>query len=328
MTWHASQKIPELQPAPMQQHENYLRTFSGLGADIKRLEYRTENRTTGTVRIIIRNWKMVGRFAIVARGPVWCPDTSQDIRAQATSELIRDLRRNCRGCILTPETHQGRDPIAQAGLLPIVSHGTQARLDISAEEHVRKAAQHSKWRNRLVRAMKADLSIEDHPMPLDPNHWILSNEADQAKSRGYKRLPHSFALTWVRKNGPKSARVFVARHKGQPVAGMLFLIHGKASSYHIGWTGIDGRALNAHNLLLWTASNWFAARGGKWIDLGTLDCETTPGLARFKLGAGAQAIKLGATWLDAPGARLTRRALGRWAGWAPSQTHPCSLRSA
>jgi hypothetical protein len=53
-----------------------------------------------------------------------------------------------------------------------------------------------------------------------------------------------------------------------------------------------------------------ARRGITRLDLGTLDTEAAPGLARFKLGSGAAARALGGTWLWWPplarGARLVR----------------------
>jgi hypothetical protein len=37
------------------------------------------------------------------------------------------------------------------------------------------------------------------------------------------------------------------------------------------------------------------------LDLGTVDTENAPGLARFKIGSGAQIRSLGGTWLRIPG---------------------------
>jgi hypothetical protein len=39
------------------------------------------------------------------------------------------------------------------------------------------------------------------------------------------------------------------------------------------------------------------------LDLGTLDTQNAPGLARFKLGSGATAQLLGGTWARLPGWR-------------------------
>lgn len=183
------------------------------------------------------------------------------------------------------------------------------------------ARQFPKWRNRLRRAQKAGLRVDHAPMSTEPDHWLLLHEAQQAKSRGYRALPAAFTSVWCRENGPKTTRLFTARQKGEPIAAMLFLRHGKGASYHIGWSNAAGRALNAHNLLLWEASDWLARRCVAWVDLGPLDTESAPGLARFKLGSGAEPMRLGATYLDtlatAPFARLPR--VG---GIRSHQSHP------
>jgi hypothetical protein len=42
------------------------------------------------------------------------------------------------------------------------------------------------------------------------------------------------------------------------------------------------------------------AEGVLWLDLGQVDTEAAPGLARFKLGTGADLRRLGATCLVLP----------------------------
>lgn len=148
------------------------------------------------------------------------------------------------------------------------------------------------------------MTVIDTPMPETPGHWLLVREAKQAKQRRYRRLPAAFTESWVRAGGRRCARLFTAEHDGECVAAMLFLLHGRSATYHIGWSGPQGRALGAHNLLLWKAQLWMAERGIRSLDLDLIDTETTPGLARFKLGSGARIVTLGATRLSAPGTRL------------------------
>ncbi|CAN0588188.1 unnamed protein product, partial [Ectocarpus sp. 12 AP-2014] len=142
------------------------------------------------------------------------------------------------------------------------------------------------------------------------DHWLLLREDTQARRRNYRRLPRQFTVAWRAVNGARSTRLFVARYGKVPVAAMLFLLHGKGASYHVGWSDELGRQTHAHTLLLWKAATWLSERGHAWIDLGTLDTETTPGLARFKLGCGARRLTLGATCLDAPGTRAVTRVFG------------------
>ena len=80
------------------------------------------------------------------------------------------------------------------------------------------------------------------------------------------------------------------------------------ASYHVGWSGPEGRAANAHPLLLWSAMQALAAEGINRLDLGDVNTEDAPGLARFKIGAGANVRPLGPTILLPP---LTLPRLGR-----------------
>ncbi len=92
---------------------------------------------------------------------------------------------------------------------------------------------------------------------------------------------------------------------------MLFVLHPPHASYHIGWAGDPGRATHAHNLILWQAMGALAADGITALDLGLVETDTAPGLARFKIGAGACVRPLGATLLIPPVAPLFPRHLAR-----------------
>lgn len=81
------------------------------------------------------------------------------------------------------------------------------------------------------------------------------------------------------------------------LAYLLFLLHGTTATYHVGWAAPAARRTHAHTLLMWQATTYLHQRGLTRLDLGTLDTEAAPGLARFKLGTGATARPLGATLL-------------------------------
>ncbi|MEM8732044.1 MAG: GNAT family N-acetyltransferase [Pseudomonadota bacterium] len=283
----------------MQQHETYAGACRALGMPVLRLG--TKGAIRGEALVLIRRWPFFGDFALIARGPIWRPGTDIAQARAGALALISHLRQSCRGVILTGEPLQGRDPMAESGLLALVTGGIQARLPLSPPETL-MARMHGKWRNRLRRAQDGSLRIDSGPLPDTGDHWLLTQEEAQARARGYRRLPARFTRAWRAANGARSTRLFVAKIGKTPVAGMLFLCHGKTASYHIGWSSDIGRRSHAHNLLLWRVACWFEARGYTWIDLGTLDTETTPGLARFKLGAGAHPVTLGATYMAAPGA--------------------------
>ena len=77
---------------------------------------------------------------------------------------------------------------------------------------------------------------------------------------------------------------------------MMFLVHGCAATYHMGWASEAGRKSGAHNRLLWEALGRLRARGVRQLDLGGVNTVSGAGIARFKLGTGGRLVTLGGTY--------------------------------
>lgn len=189
--------------------------------------------------------------------------------------------------------------LARHGAMPLMTPATVAEIDLTAPEDTRRALLHQKWRNRLVQAEAGPLRVSHRDMPIDPGHWLLRADEQQQARRGYRGWPTALTLAYAMQN-PGKARLFTAHLDRRPVASMLFLRHGTGATYHIGHTDDDGRRHSAHTLLLWAATAWLAIKGHTRLELGLIDTGNAPGLARFKLGAGATARRMGGTWLFWP----------------------------
>lgn len=286
-------------PVAMQQHPRYGAACIAWGRDAQWAAISHQGAPVGGALALIRQVGRLGGAALISRGPVWVPD------ATGRTEALKALRRDApvtglRALFLTAEDTSQTAPLSAAGLVQVQTPMHVAELDLTAPDLVRRAAQSVKWRNRLVVAEASGLRIRRTALPPDPNHWLLRNEAAQQRAHGYRGLPPAFAAAWA-STAKDAAQLFVAHTGGDPLAAMLVLIHAPSASYHIGWSGPEGRALNAHNLILWRATTWLAARGIARLDLGTVNTEDAPGLARFKIGAGAAVRPLGGAWLGAPG---------------------------
>lgn len=186
--------------------------------------------------------------------------------------------------------------LAGIGALPLVSPAFVALLDLKRTAASQREALHQKWRNRLNRAQERGLRVSRQNMPLDPNHWLFAADQAQQKKRGYRSWPTALTLAYAKANKGQ-AKLFQAFDGSTPVAAILILRHGRAATYHISHTTQSGRALSAHNLLMWEAMLWLARQGCEQLDLGLINTEEAPGLARFKLGTGAHLSQLGGTWL-------------------------------
>jgi len=306
MTWSpiSRRQVPETICA-VQQHAHYAAACRLWGRQAGLLGLRdARGGIAASAQIVRRRFPVIGTCVMAARGPVW-HGGSVDRRA-ALDGLIRTLRSGATAAILVPAT---ADDAPEAPGLRIMTPLHVAEWDLRVGADARRSGLRAKWRNRLVKAEAAGLAVGIAPLPAEPGHWLLRAEAAQAKARGYRSLPPAFAAAWAAAN-PDSAWLFTAEARGETVAAILVLEHPPAASYHIGWTSVAGRAACAHHLLLWQAAAWLAERGIVRFDLGTVETEDSPGLARFKLGTGAGARALGATWLAAPGTGLVARLTG------------------
>ncbi|WP_170865597.1 GNAT family N-acetyltransferase [Wenxinia saemankumensis] len=184
-------------------------------------------------------------------------------------------------------------PLRAAGYGQVMTGATLALLALGPPGDALPRAS-GKWRNRAVAGARAAPAPQVAPLPPDPGHWLLRQEAAQRRARRYRGLPHALILALAA--GPAPPLLFRLGGRA-PLAGMLFLRHGDAATYLLGWCGAAGRAVSGHHVLLAAAARHFAAEGATHLDLGTIDTGRAPGLARFKLGAGAAPRRLGGSWL-------------------------------
>lgn len=280
--------VPSQPVVPLTQSPGYAAALRLLGVTVEEVAFSQQGFRAGHALMQSRWWPMIGWVGLISRGPLWTgmPDAGL---------LADELRKMKHPVIVNAEGMLPHD-LRRAGLIPMLSGASLAQLDLTGGVQERRARMHQKWRNRVVRAETAGVHVQRAELPGDPGHWVLQAETEQRKVKKYKGLPSNVAAAYARAN-PRMAQVFTAHHKGDRVAAMVFLIHGPTATYHIGHTTDLGRALNAHSLLLTRASDWLSRKGVDTLDLGTIDTVNAPGLARFKLGSGAQVRELGGTWL-------------------------------
>jgi len=291
--WTDTQDLSQ-QRVALQQSREYATALRMLGCDVQVATICDGGTPIARAQFIMANRPVLRRIPLMSRGPVWLAENLSPVVKYAAIAALNGAMKSTAHLVnaATPIDDQVLQSNGYARLMP---PQTVALLDLASSADKRSAAQNGKWRNRLRSALKADLDITQNAFSPARDQWLLSAETAQRRARRYQALPQAFTLAFARSN-PKKARLFLALHRGAPIAAMLFLLHGATASYHIGWTGPDGRRKNAHTLLLWTASNWLADQGFLSLDLGTIHPQT-PRLNRFKLGSGATLHPLGATWI-------------------------------
>ena len=267
---------------PLQQHPTYHRALTLIGADADYVD--------GTM-VLRRRLPMLGQVALVSR---------------AAEVPIDVLAQQARIVLINAETAEQAARLRAFGAVQIVTPRSIAELALTQSEADQRNLMHGKWRNRLVAAERANLCVDRRSFDPDGHGWLLQSDQDQQRRNGFRGWPpaltHAFAST-----NPTSTHVWTAYAQSKPIAAIMMLRHGAVATYHIGWSSDAGRNVHAHCALIWRASRWLAAQGHSLLDLGGIETQHAPGLARFKLGTGAVPRALGGTWVyTAPTGFLSR----------------------
>ena len=257
---------------PFQQSEPYAVAARAMGA---RAAWR--DLACGRALVLER-----GRLRSVFRGPVWAAGVMP-------AERRRDLRRLARwlgATVATPE-----DPVTGLGLVPLLTPLHHAIWDLRSDL---RAGLAGNWRASLMRSERAGLRVRRGGRAT--LEALMSAEATQRRARGYRALPSGFS----RALPEADLRLWEWRQAGAMQAAMCFVVHGSSATYHLAWGAEAARSAGVHGLMLFRAAEALAAEGVRWLDLGSVDTEAAPGLARFKLGTGARLKRLGPTLLVLP----------------------------
>jgi len=266
----------------MQQSATYGAVVRALGRQVTQIEIRAAGACIGLVQMIARK-----RLWLISRGPVFAPGVAPDIQRAA----LRALARRVGVVIATP----GAD-MSGFGLIPLISARHHAIWSLDRTPAELRAGLAGKWRNRLAGAERAGLRLHvEHDID-----WILRADQAQQTARGYRALPAGFTRAWAAQTRADLRAWRIEDDAGQRLAGVIVLRHGAGASYHIGWSGAQGRRVGAHNVGLWQAALWLRDQGVTRFDLGEVNSEEEAGRMHFKLGTGAQPQALGATYWVVP----------------------------
>lgn len=257
----------------------------------------------GTPAALLQSFhKICWRLAItrILRGPLWLIDPLADRRG---AEICRSIAGRWRRHPLRflswlpelPDDPRSTALIEATGLRRVVTGYASAWLDLRQDREALLGGLHAKWHAALRRGERAALTIGEDGKQ---RHWqaaLMLYEGFRRKKR-FVGLSADFIAALAAAE-PSAALSLTARRGATPVAGVILLRHGKSATYTASWTSDEGRAGQAHNLLLWRAIETLQAGGTQWLDLGGLNTESQPGLARFKLGLGGEVFTLTGSYL-------------------------------
>lgn len=263
---------------PLQQHPRFAAALRRLGRDVRRIEMADAHPVVAV--------RLFGQL-LASRGPVWESSCKDCAKAAALTQT--ELR------LINAET-EDHAALVQAGFRKLATAATVAELDLRQSATVRLAAAHGNWRNQWRRAQNAPVTVNNERFDRHRHQWLLDADRAQQKQKRFRGLPHTL-IDALADQHRDAVTVHVAYHADQPAAAMLFVHHLPVVTYHLGWISPNARQWGLHHRLLMEAATEFAEQGYHRIDLGVVDTENAPGLARFKIASGAYIRRLGGSWL-------------------------------
>ena len=276
--------------AAMQQHWTYGASMRAPGMSVHRAEEVIDGRTVALAQFICRRYGFALGVALCTRGPLWLEALPDVLKARIQRELKRSLpMRRPRFTLFSPAISNPSDP-SMASLTRVLTGYSTVIVDLSPSIQQLRAGLHAYWRNRLAAAEKSGLTVAPVGLKLHEYRWVLQEEQRQRDRKNFYSLPLGFVDNYIDAGGEGSALILKAEHQSRPVAAMLFLIHGSSATYHLGWSYPQGRALNAHNLILWNAFEMLKQRGITKLDLGGVNTHELPGISRFKINTGGDVV--------------------------------------
>jgi len=260
------------------------------------LIYR-DRRVVGFVQVFVRNRWGVAAAAKLVRGPLFLAlDPPADQAADAIGQIKRAFPIWKRTILrLMPEVLEGPDAeaVSQAARLNRVKSGyTTAWIDLTRKPAALRAALSQSWRNQLGTAERSGLTVDD-TTDAQARDWLLEAYERHKAEIGYQG-PSAALLARLPLADLRIRRALI---DGSPVAGTLFIRHGRCATYQAGWSGPEGRSAHAHKRLVWETLGALKTEGVEAVDLGGLDDANAPGVAHFKRGLGGEEVTLMGTFV-------------------------------
>lgn len=275
---------------PLQQDWDYGLAVRWQAQPALRLLASDAHGPVAALQLVGRRWFGLAELWLALRGPV-----ALRPGGAIPAELLRAVPQGLlKAALLAPELPENPATAARwLGRARVYTGHSCAMVDLAGYG---KSNLHQKWRNRLAAAERAGVRTEtaDRGKWID---WIVAEYDKVRAAKGFQGPAAGFVAQLAMLKSPQRTLAVVALDGREPVAGALFLRHGPDASYYVAASGPRGRALNAANLVLWRGLMALQTAGVRTVDLGTVDTDKSPGLARFKLGAGARPVTLAGTYL-------------------------------
>jgi hypothetical protein len=284
---------------PLQQDWAYGSTMLVSGGTVIRAVIQADGHTVGLAQCVVRRFGNLGGVALCTRGPLWLAPLSGKDKAHAYRSLRQSLPvKGLRFMFVTPNEPISED-LGLSSFKRVMTGYATALLDLSPSMEDLRAGLEKRFRQRVGGAEKSELTVHRVGTNVGQYRWLMDAEQQQRDNRGLQGMPLHFVDAYIASRKQPAHNVLTLRADigRDRVAGMMFLLHGQAATYQIGWTSDAGRDAHAHNLLLYKGMEALKERGIRSLDMGGINTGRSAGIARFKISTGAKVVTFAGTYL-------------------------------
>lgn len=260
----------------------------------------------------------IGNIAYVPRGPVvdWDNEEYADAILKTTAKLAQ--RKGALALIIEPDlfdTPSDDHLLRRCGMTPLpfsVQPRRTSLINLDVDEEVDiLSAMKQKTRYNIGLARRKGITVRSGSV----EDAALFYELMQATAERDTFSIHPFAyyrdfMALFARDENSPAKMLIAEHEGQPLAGMIVTAIGKRATYLYGASTNEKRELMPTYLLQWEAMLWARNRGCHSYDMwgipdedeATLEAQFESrhdglwGVYRFKRGFGGQVVRHIGTW--------------------------------
>ena len=230
---------------------------------------------------------------ILDRGPLWLPGFGEPSHLLAFFvEFDKEFpRRFARRRRIIPEIDAGQALLVPFRPVASVKSYQTIWIDLAKPEDILRAHLDRRWRNHLSKAERSGLRIEWDGKGA-AFLWLLKHHDAHRTMNNFRAASPKFIRLMARFFAPRGDMLVGQVFSGdQPIAGVLFFRHGTSATYQVGWSGEEGRKVNAHHLLLWQGALALKASGVQDLDLGGIN-DIAEGVRTFKEGMGGESVTM------------------------------------
>jgi len=249
-------------------------------------------------QVLLKKFMFLGSIARLNRGPLFLEENiDQNKQILKTLEVIRDFAKKkvWRLFYLAPEvenTFKDQKDIIDKGFLKKKNAPWGSTfLNLHFDEEELLSNLNGKWRNMLRKAQKSDIEVKKFSGTGMPLSKIIDLYKKTQSLKGFSGINEDLLKEILSKESPTwkptSYLCFdknIKNDNEEPIGMLVSIIHGTTATYLISYTDEIGRKFNANYLMLWNSIIDAKSDGSKYYDLGGLNKNTTPGVAKFKRG--------------------------------------------